>query len=78
MDFAEAIEFSRKFQACHPKVFKGFIEWGVWDFETDGYVVLTDAVAAKKSDFVELEDYVKSHNLKLDSLKDYFLISTSC
>ena len=36
MDFAEAIELSKKFPACHPKIFKGFVEWGVWDTETKG------------------------------------------
>ena len=78
MDFMEAIEFSKKFSICHPKVFKGFIEWGVWDFETDGYVVVTDTAIAKEPNFKKLEDYVKSHNLKIDNHKDYFIICTSC
>ena len=78
MDFAEAIEFSKKFSICHPKVFKGFLEWGIWDFETDGYVVLTDTKVAKESGFNELEEYVKSHNLKMENLKDYFMICTLC
>ena len=78
MDFAEAIEFSKKFPRCHPKVFKGFIEWGIWDSETDGYIVLTDKAVAKESHFNELEDYVKRHNLRIDNSKDYFIICTSC
>ena len=78
MDFVEAIEFSRKFSICHPKVFKGFFEWGIWDSETDGYVVLTDTAVAKESDFNELEEYVKSHNLKMENYKDYFMICTLC
>jgi hypothetical protein len=78
MDFAEAIEFSKKFPTCHPKVFKGFIEWGVWDPKTDGYVVLTDKAIAKESDYDELEDYAKSHNLRIECSKDYFIICTSC
>ena len=45
MDFAEAIEFSQKFPIVHPKIFKGFNEWGIWDKETEGYVVLTDAAS---------------------------------
>ena len=78
MDFTEAIEFSKKFPTCQPKVFKGFIEWGIWDPKTDGYVVLADKAIARESDFNELEDYVKSHNLKIDCIKDYFIICTSC
>jgi len=78
MDFVEAIEFSKKFPICHPKVFKGFTEWGIWDFETEGYVVLTDTAIPKKSDFNELENYVKSHNLRIDNHKDYFIICTLC
>ena len=78
MDFVEAVEFLKKFSNCRPKVFKGFSVWGIWDFETDGYVVLTDTAVAKESDFNELEEYVKSHNLKMKNHKDYFIICTSC
>jgi hypothetical protein len=77
MDFAEAIEFSKKFPMCHPKVFKGFIDWGIWDAETEGYVVLTDTALAGELCFTELEDYVKSHKLRIDHGKDYLMISTS-
>ena len=42
MDFAEAKESSKKFPASHPKVFKGFLEWGIHDTKTDGNVVITD------------------------------------
>lgn len=76
MDFAEAIEFSKKFPTCHPKVFKGFIEWGIWDNETDGYVVLTDTALAEESCFNELEDYAKSHKLRIDYGKDYLMVSS--
>jgi hypothetical protein len=76
MDFAEAIEFSKKFPTCHPKVFKGFIEWGICDTETDGYVVLTDAALANEPCFNQLEDYVKSHKLRIEHVKDYLMICT--
>ena len=76
MNFAEAIEFSKKFPNCHPKVFKGFIEWGIWDTETEGYVVLTDASSANKPCSDKLEDYVKSHKLRIDHVKDYLMIGT--
>ncbi|MGA2681575.1 MAG: hypothetical protein ABSF44_07225 [Candidatus Bathyarchaeia archaeon] len=78
MDFAEAVEFSKKFRTCNPKVFKGFIEWGICDAETDGYVVLADATLARKSYFSELEDYVKSHKLRIDFGEDYLMVSTLC
>jgi len=76
MDFVEAVEFSKKFPACSPKVFKGFTEWGICDTETEGYVVLADATLAEEPRFNELKDYVKSHNLKIDYNKNYFMICT--
>jgi hypothetical protein len=78
MDFAEAIEFLKKFPMCHPKVFKGFIEWGIYDTETDGYVVLTDAALANETCSNQLEKYVKSHKLRIDHVKDYLMIGTLC
>ena len=78
MDFEEAVEFAKKFPICHPKVFKGFTEWGICDTETDGYVVFADKTLAKKSSFDELEDYVKNHNLRIDYANDYLMICTLC
>lgn len=78
MDFAEAIEFAKKFPICRPKVFKGFTEWGIYDTKTDGYVVFANATLAKASGFNELEDYVKSHNLRIDCCSDYLMICTLC
>jgi hypothetical protein len=75
VDFDEAIKFLKKFSFCHPKVFKGFTEWGVCDIETDGYVVFTD-VALAKEPCNQLNDYVKSHNLRIDHQKDCLMIST--
>ena len=76
MDFAEALEFSKKFPASHPKVFKGFIEWGIYDSETEGYVVLTDTTVASESSSNQLEDYVKTHKLRIDHGKDHLIICT--
>ena len=78
MDFSEAIEFSKKFDIHHPKIFKGFLEWGIWDTETEGYVVLTDAFSIQESFSNELDNYVKSHKLRTDNVKGYLLISTGC
>jgi len=78
MDFTEAIEFSKKFPLSHPKVFKGFVEWGIWDNETDGYVVLTDKALAKEPCFNELEDYAKSHKLRIDCCRNFLMICTLC
>ena len=78
MDFAEAVKFTKKFPTYRLKVFKGFVEWGICDTETDGYVLLANAALAKESCFTELEDYVKSHNLRIDYGTDYLMISTLC
>ena len=74
MDFAETIEFSKKFPSCHPKIFKGFIEWGINDTETEGYVVLTDTTIADEPSPNKLEDYVKSHKLRIDRCMNYLMI----
>ena len=76
MDFSEAVEFSHKFPTVNPKIFKGFIEWGIWDTETEGYVVLTDAASDSQLCSNQLEDYVKCHNLRIDQVKHYLMIAT--
>jgi len=76
MNFTEALEFSKKFPASHPKVFKGFIEWGIHDSETVGYVVLTDMNLDGESLPNQLEDYVKTHNLRIEHGKDHLIICT--
>lgn len=72
MDFAEAIAFSRRFSDCHPKIFKGFDEWGIFDTETEGYVVLTKT----NSRFSTLENYAKSHKLAIGRFKGYLMVHT--
>jgi hypothetical protein len=78
MDFAEAIEFLKKFPTCRPKIFKGFMEWGICDTETEGYVVLTDATITNEQCANQLDDYVKSHKLRVEQSKDFFMICTRC
>jgi hypothetical protein len=76
MDLAEAIEFSKKFPTCRPKVFKGFVEWGICDTETDGYVVLADTSSAMESCYNELENYAKNNKLRIACTRDYLMICT--
>ncbi len=78
MDFADAIALVKKFPASHPKIFKGFFEWGICDTETEGYVVLADEAYTKEPVFNLLEDYTKSHQLRIDQGQDYLIISTQC
>jgi len=72
MDFAEALAFSKTFPDCHPKIFNGFHEWGVYDKETEGYVVLTK----EATNLSQLKKYVKSHRLRIERLKNYLMILT--
>ncbi|MGA2524018.1 MAG: hypothetical protein ABSF65_07700 [Candidatus Bathyarchaeia archaeon] len=72
MDFAEAIEFSKKFPTCRPKICKGFEEWDIRDTETEGYVVLADSALVKKLCLNELEDYVKRNELRIRSRTGLF------
>ncbi len=78
MDFGEALEFSKKFRTCHPKVFKGFTEWGIYNSKNDGYVVLTDVTLADEPLPIQLEEYVKIHKLRVDHFRDHLIISSVC
>ena len=74
MILAEAIEFSKQFPSCHPKIFKAFVEWKSGITETDGYVVLSDATLANELSSNQMEDYIKSHKLRVEHVKDYLMI----
>jgi hypothetical protein len=73
---AETIEFSKKFPSCHPKILKGFIEWRSGRAETDDYVFLSDATLTNESCSNQIEDYIKSHKLRVERVKDYLMIFT--
>ena len=73
MILAEAIEFSKQFPSCNPKIFKGFVEWRSGNTETEGYVVLT---TSNESFSTQMEDYIKSHKLRVERFKDYWLVCT--
>ena len=72
MILAEALEFSKQFPNCHPKIFKGFVEWKNCSAETNGYVVLT--TLANESFSTQMTDYIKSHKLRVEQVKDYWVI----
>ena len=74
MILAEAIEFSKQFPSCKPKIFKAFVEWRIGNTETDGYVVLGDANLANELCSTQVEDYLKSHKLRVEHVKDYLMI----
>ena len=74
MILSEAIEFSKHFPSCHPKIFKAFVEWRSGNTEADGYVVLSDAILANELCFNQMEDYIRSHKLRLERVKDYLMI----
>jgi hypothetical protein len=76
MILAEAIEFSKQFPSCHPKIFKAFVEWKSGYTETDGYVVLSDSTLANELCSNKMEDYIKSNNLRVEHVKDYLMICT--
>jgi hypothetical protein len=78
MDFIDALALLKKFPSCHPKIFRGFSEWGICDSETEGYIILADIAETKEPDFKQLEDYAKSHNLRVDEGQDFLVISTVC
>ena len=74
MILSEAIEFSKQFPSCHPKIFKEFAEWRSCNTRTDGYVILT--TLAKEIFSTKMDDYIKSQKLQVDQIKDYWMISS--
>lgn len=76
MILPEAIAFSKKFSSYHPKIFKGFVEWGLYGADPEDYVVLVDLALAEESHNNQLEDYLKNHNLKVEATKGYLIILT--
>jgi hypothetical protein len=76
MILSEAIEFSKQFPNCHPKIFKGFVEWRSVSTETDGYVVLSDTILDNESFSNQMEEYIKIHKLRVERVKNYLMIST--
>jgi hypothetical protein len=76
MILAEAIEFSKHFPNCNPKIFKAFVEWRSGNTETDGYVILSDATSANELCFNKMEDYIKRHKLRVEHVNDYLMICT--
>jgi hypothetical protein len=76
MILAEAIEFSKQFSTCHPKIFNEFAEWKSGNTETNGYVVLSDATLPNESCSNQMEDYIKSHKLRVKHVKDHLVIFT--
>jgi glycerol-3-phosphate dehydrogenase len=74
MILAEALEFSKQFPHCQPKIFKGFVEWKNCSVETHGYVVLT--TLANQSFSTQMENYIKSHKLRVEQIKNYWMICT--
>jgi hypothetical protein len=76
MILAEAIEFSKQFPSCHPKIFKAFVEWRSGSTEIDGYVILSNSILANELCLNKMEDYIKSHKLRVEHVKDYLMICT--
>jgi hypothetical protein len=74
MFFAEAIEFSKKFPTRHPKIFKGFVDWGVWDAEIGEYVVLTDVTLINELSSSQIRDYVRKHKLRILQVKSHLMV----
>jgi hypothetical protein len=76
MIFVEAVEFSKKFPECHPKIIKGTIFCDIWSNVKDDYVVVVDSELAAGPFSNELEDYLKSRKLILDQIQNYLLVRT--
>jgi len=74
MNLAEAIEFSKKFPNCNPKIYKGFVEWNQGNVEAADYVVLSDATLFNELRSSQMEVYIKSHKIRVEHVKEYLVI----
>ena len=74
MILAEAIEFTKQFPSYRPKIFTGFVESSNGNQITQSYVVL--ATSTNESFSAQIEDYIKTHQLKVERFKDYWLFCT--
>ncbi len=72
MILTEAIEFSKQFPNCNPKIFMGFFERKNYNSQTQSYIVLTTLTNESFSN--QMEDYIKSHKLKVEQFKDYWML----
>jgi hypothetical protein len=76
MIFVEAVEFSKKFPECHPKIIKGTIFHDNWNSVKDDYVVVVDSELAVGPFSNELENYLKTRKLTLDQIQNYLMVRT--
>jgi hypothetical protein len=74
MILAEAIEFTKQFPSYRPKIFTGFVEGNKCNQITQNYIVL--AASTNKSFSAQMDDYIKTHHLKIERFKDYWLVCT--
>jgi hypothetical protein len=75
MILAEAIEFTKQFPSYRPKIFTGFVESSRCNQIAQSYVVL--ATSTNESFSAQMEDYIKTHRLKVERFKDYWLVCSS-
>ena len=75
-DFSEALEFSKRFPRIHPKIFRGFTEWGTTGPTTEAYIIVADATLADEPYSDQLKDYLENHKLKTNYVKNYLIIFT--
>jgi hypothetical protein len=76
MNLADAVEFSKKIPKHHPKIYKGFFEWTRGNTETADYIVLSDATLSSELGSNQMEDYLKSHKIKVEQVKEFLMIYT--
>jgi hypothetical protein len=74
MILTEAIEFSKQFPNCNPKIFSGLSGTKFLDPKTQGYSVLTTLTNESLSN--QMDGYIKNHKLKVEKFKDYWMVYT--
>jgi hypothetical protein len=76
MNFVELMEFLRASRACRDDKLKERLKLQVFDTQTQGYAIYTDANVVNESGFPQLKKLVKARNLKIRQSNGRLMIYT--
>ena len=76
MNFVELMEFLRASRTCRDERLKERLKFQVFDTQTQGYAIYTDARVVNESGFVQLKKIIRARNLKIRQSNGHLMIYT--
>ncbi len=76
MNFVELMEFLRASRACGDDRLKEPLKFQVFDTQTAGYAIYTDASVVNEAGFCHLKKIIRARNLKIRQSNGYLMIYT--